>query len=92
MFLKSSRYYSQTPVDVTTKDRRHIRAINLRRLPSVTGTPVQVKGNDRLDIIAQQKYSNSTMFWHVADANTALWANDLVKKTDRVKIIEVPDN
>jgi hypothetical protein len=30
-------------------------------------------------VIAQRKYSDGTKFWHVADANTELEANDLTK-------------
>ena len=51
--------------------------------------PAMVQGNDRLDIIAQRTYGDSTMFWHVADSNTELFAPDLTAETGRV--IQVPD-
>jgi phage terminase Nu1 subunit (DNA packaging protein) len=91
MFLESSRYFKQKQVNVTTKDGRQITAVSLRRLPLVEGTPLIVKGNDKLDMIAQNQYDNPTMFWHIADANTELKANDLVKETDYIKTIKVPD-
>ncbi len=89
MFLESSRYYKQQVVDVVIKDGRTTKAVTLRRLPVVSGKPTVVKGNGRLDIIAQRQYKNSTMFWHIADANTELEANDLVKIIGR--IIAVPE-
>lgn len=92
MFLKSSRYFKQKKIDVILRDGRCVNIISLRRLPSVTGKPVEVRANDRLDIMSQQNYSNPTMFWHIADANGELWASNLVKKTNRIEFIEVPDN
>ncbi len=45
-------------------------------------------GNGALGIIAQRQYQNPTWFWHIADANTELEANDLVKEVGRV--IQIP--
>jgi hypothetical protein len=91
MFLETSRYYNQKVVDAITKDGRHIKVLTLRRLPSVEGKPVLIKGNDRLDIMAQHQYGNPTMFWHIADANTELQANNLfLEKGKRIRIIKVP--
>ncbi|MEW6417494.1 MAG: hypothetical protein AB1480_05155 [Nitrospirota bacterium] len=89
MFLESSRYYKLKTTDIKTKDGRTVKVVTLRRLPSVSGKPTGVKGNDRLDIMAQRRYNDPTMFWHIADANTELQANDLVKETGRV--INVPE-
>ncbi len=89
MFLKTSRYYEQNVVEVKTKKKSSIKAVTLRRLPFTSGTPVQVKGNDRLDIIAQYQYNEPTKFWHIADANKELQANDLVGQVGR--IINVPE-
>ncbi|MFQ5793435.1 MAG: hypothetical protein ACE5JP_00090 [Candidatus Bipolaricaulia bacterium] len=89
MFLESSRYFNQEVVNAITKDGRTVKAVTLRRLPVVSGAPTVVTGNDRLDIMAQRQYNNPTMFWHIADANTELQANDLVKETGRV--IKVPE-
>lgn len=89
MFLKTSRYYEQKVVEVKTKMKSSIKAVTLRRPPSTEGVTVQVKGNDRLDIIAQYQYDEPTKSWHIADANTELQANDLVGQTGRV--INVPE-
>jgi hypothetical protein len=89
MFLESSRYYKIKTIDTVTKDGRTVKAVTLRRLPYVSGNKTVVKGSDRLDIMAQRQYDNPTMFWRIADANTELQANDLVKETGRV--INVPE-
>ena len=54
------------------------RTRKLRKLAVVVGEPRSVVAGDRLDVIAQQSYADATQFWHVADANTALEARDLV--------------
>ena len=84
MFLDNSRYARTKQVDVRVKDGRTVKAVSLRRLPTVTGDPAIVMGNDRLDIMAQRRYKDPTMFWHIADANTELEANKLVEKPSRV--------
>ncbi len=89
MFLESSRYHKVAQTNVITKDRQTVKAIKLRRLPAVSDTNnIVVKQHDRLDIIAQHNFDNSTQFWRIADANTELQANDLVK--DPGHIIEIP--
>jgi hypothetical protein len=92
MFTDSSRYYKQKIVDAIADDGRIVKALTLRRLPPVTGKDTEVKGTDRLDIITQRQYGNPTMFWYVADANTELQANNLLKMTTSVKVIKVPEN
>ena len=79
MFNDSSRYAKQKTVEVRLENGRTANAVTLRRIPPTDGVITEVKGGDRLDVTALRKYKNSTMFWHVADANTELQANDLVK-------------
>ena len=94
MFLESSRYFKLKTVETGDEGGRTSSAVTLRRLPYVAGTPTLIKGNDRLDVIAQRKYSNPTMFWHVADANTELEANNLLTErpqAEEVITINVPE-
>lgn len=94
MFLESSRYVNVKTVVVETANGGKGEAVTLRRLPYVTGTPTTVRGNDRLDVMAQRQYSDPTRFWHIADANTELEAGDLVKERpwDReARVINVPE-
>jgi hypothetical protein len=92
MFLKTSRYYKQPVVETRVSaggvDKSTVKALTLRRLPLTVGSPDTVKGNHRLDIMAQRLYNDPTRFWHIADANSELEANRLVEETGR--IIEVP--
>lgn len=88
MFLETSRYFRQKVVDVITKDGRIVKVLTLRKLADVNGEPTVIKSNDRLDIIAQRQYQNPTMFWHIADANSELDANELVKQP--LRVIKVP--
>lgn len=90
MFLKKSRYYSQTVKSVKTDKGKEVKAIGVRRLPLTTGDDLEVKGNHRLDILSQEQYEDPTRFWHIADANTELEANQLVKKEGR--IINFPED
>ena len=90
MFLDSSRYFEQETVEISSKDGKKFQAITIRKLPAVPGKHHSIKGNDRLDIISQNNYNSGTKFWYIADSNTELEANNLVKTPGR--IINVPDN
>ena len=94
MFADNSRYLKVKTVEAETEDGRTVTAVMLRRLPSVAGTPTVVTGADRLDVMAQRNYGDGTKFWHIADANTELEANDLVKPRTYDKdarVIAVPE-
>jgi hypothetical protein len=94
MFLANSRYFELKTVEAKDAKGRTVTAVTLRRLPFAPGTETVVKGNDRLDVMAQRKYSDPTKFWHIADANTELEANDLLDQRDHLKearIIDVPE-
>ncbi len=89
MFLETSRYFRQKQVNIVTKKGQTVNAVKLRRLPKVNGEPTAIEENHRLDIIAQRQYQNPTWFWHIADANTELEANQLVQEVGR--IIQIPE-
>lgn len=94
MFLENSRYFNVKTVETQNESGRSFLAVMLRRLPYVAATPTVIKGNDRLDVIAQRKYGDPTKFWHVADANTELEANNLViqrPEDEEVITINVPE-
>lgn len=79
MFEGNSRYVKCPVVEVETAKGKKVNAVKLRRLPYVPGNLTEVKGTDRLDIMAHRRYKDGTKFWHLADANTELEANDLVE-------------
>jgi len=100
MFSSNSRYANQPVVEVETKDGKKVSAVSLRRLPFTGGNLTEVKGTDRLDITAQRKYKDETRFWHIADANTELEANNLTVNQpsenplakEEIRLILVPEN
>lgn len=79
MFDANSRYAQCPVVEVETIKGEKVNAVKLRHLPYAPGNLTEIKGTDRLDIMAHRKYADSTKFWHIADANTELAANDLVQ-------------
>jgi hypothetical protein len=89
MFLDNSRYARVAVVDVRCADGRAVKVVKLRRLPATLGTPTAVTDHDRLDVIAQRRYGEPTWFWHIADANSELEAQALVRQPTRV--IAVPE-
>jgi len=88
MFLKNSRYYGLPTVTAPDRSGHEVVAVKLRRLPAVQGDPLTVEGHDRLDVICDLQYGDATRYWHIADANTELEANELVRVAGRV--IAVP--
>lgn len=80
MFDANSRYIKCPVVEVETAKGKKVNAVKLRRLPFTPGDLTEVKGTDRLDIMAHRQYKDGTKFWHIADANTELEANDLVEQ------------
>ena len=88
MFLKNSRYYGLETVAALDRRGRAVTAIKRRTLSDTTGAAHRVQGHDKLDVIANKNYSDATRFWHIADANTELEANELTRVAGRV--INVP--
>lgn len=89
MFLKTSRYYGLDTVETTDKRGRSVKAIKRRMLPTTSGDAYTVQGTDKLDVMAQRNYADPTKFWRIADANTELEANELMRVAARV--INVPE-
>ena len=100
MFDANSRYAKIPIVEVETATGKKANAVKLRRLPYTPGNLTEVKGTDRLDIMAHRKSKDGTKFWHIADANTELEANALVKnerpenpvQTQETQFILVPES
>ena len=100
MFDANSRYAKIPIVEVETTFGKKANAVKLRRLPYTPGNLTEVKGTDRLDIMAHRRFTDGTKVWHIADANTELEANDLVANvrsenplaTEETKFILVPGN
>ncbi len=89
-FLPNSRYHGLPTVEAKSRDGRTVVAVTRRRLPEVTGESTVVKENDRLDLLADGRYNDATRFWHIADANTELEANELVAEAGTT--LEIPES
>ena len=88
MFAKNSRYYGLETVSVARSDGTEVQAVKLRRLPHTTGEDYRVSGGSQLDVISQQRFKDATRYWHIADANSHLQADELVAVSGRV--IQLP--
>ena len=80
MFDANSRYAKIPVVETESTSGKKVSVVKLRRIPFTPGNLTEVKGTDRLDIMAHRKYKDGTKFWHIADASTELEANKLVKQ------------
>jgi len=89
MFLKNSRYSGLPTVIAQDRDGREVVAVKLRRLPATDGDARTIQGHDRLDVMSDAQYGDATRYWHIADANTELEAEELTRTTGRV--ISVPN-
>lgn len=87
MFLEGSRYAKVPTDEARAADGRTVTAVRLRPLPPTSGEPHEVLERDRLDLLAQDRYSDGTRFWRIADANTALEARTLVDETGETVLI-----
>lgn len=88
MFTKNSRYKDLPTVVTTDASGREVTAVKLRRLPATAGEDLAVLESDQLDVIAERCYRDPTRYWHVADANSDLQAEDLLSPVGR--LIKVP--
>jgi hypothetical protein len=100
MFDANSRYIKCPVVEVEGARGEKVNAVKLRRLPYAPGNLAELKGTDRLDIMAHRKCKDGTKFWHIADANTEFEANDLVAQKrsenplakEETRFIPVPES
>lgn len=83
MFLKNSRYFDLPTVTAPDALGREVQAVKLRRLPVTQGEDTEVHDHDQLDVMSHRRYRDGTRYWHIADANSELEANELVRTTGR---------
>ena len=88
MFGKKSRYYGLETVSAKDITCRSVQAVKLRRLADTTGVETVIVDGDQLDFMAKNLYKDPARFWHIADANCDLEANELLETTG--KVIKVP--
>lgn len=83
MFDSTSRYAPLEKMYTTATNGDVLVYVSRRFLPISEGkTPlaqVTVKDSDRLDLIANQVYNDSLLYWQLADGNGAMNPFDLVQ-------------
>ena len=90
MFFNGSRYAKPEVLEhVDASGQTHpYKAIRL--IPNArTDTGHRVAAGERLDHIAQRYLHDPERFWRIADANLALWPDDLTAEPG--SILRVPD-
>lgn len=88
MFLKNSRYATTPTHTVATADGRPATLLVPRTLPATAGESTVVQPHDQLDAMADQRWRDPTLYWRIADANTALRAGELTAEPGTT--IQVP--
>jgi hypothetical protein len=98
VFLKTSRYANTPQVAVNLGDGSQVTAVQLRSVPMTPGDATAVTSNDRLDVMAERSYGDATRYWHIADANSALYSRWLFMQwliydgNAQPLVIQVPEN
>jgi hypothetical protein len=84
-FFKGSRYAQVGEVVATDEQGRPIRYKRIRYIadPPLQGTHVTTDG-DRLDRLAFKAYGDVHPWWLIADANVAMWPDDLLAEPGRL--------
>ena len=88
MLSSNSRYQKTATVTVNLPDGRIGPALKLRTLPATSGEDHAVSDNDQLDVMAFRQTEDGQRFWHIADANTEIEAQQLLRETGAT--IQVP--
>ncbi|HUR63779.1 MAG TPA: hypothetical protein VM241_04780 [Candidatus Thermoplasmatota archaeon] len=88
MFFRGSRYEHVPDATWTDPTGRTLRHKRIRFIP-----PAQVQGQhlvaqgDRLDRLSFRFYRDADRAWRIADANLALWPDDLIEPG---RVLDVP--
>lgn len=94
MFEHTSRYYPLETATYTTAGGLKIRYKKRRFLPLMDDLPllyqVQVRQDDRLDLIAARVLGDPEAFWRICDANRTLHPLDLTKTPGKMIHISAP--
>jgi hypothetical protein len=88
MFFKGSRYERAPEHE---GEDRHGRPVRYKRIREIPPTPArlghEVARGERLDHVAHRYYRDAERFWRIADANLAVWPDDLLEPGE---VIAVP--
>jgi hypothetical protein len=95
-FPPNSRYYGMALQTFTFGDGRTVSYLQRRLVPDPSQFAgigqVQIKQNDRLDLIASNFLGDPILFWRIADANGAIRPEDLVEIVGSILRITLPQS
>ena len=92
MFFQGSRYANVGEHDITDGKGRVIRYKKIRFIPEARARFSHVLSDgERLDHIAYRFYQDPETFWHICDANLALWPEDLISEAGRTLLVPPPE-
>ena len=81
MFFKGSRYAKVETLEITDPDGRTIKYKATRIIPKTEARQAhKVQRGERLDHIAHRYFRDPERFWRIADANTGMWPEDLMRE------------
>jgi nucleoid-associated protein YgaU len=93
MFFKGSRYAKVGEHEWTDDSGRTYRYKKIRFIPDTAGRRRHIVAQgERLDHIAHRYYRDPERFWRIADANAALWPDDLVATTASTILIPASES
>jgi hypothetical protein len=93
MFFKGSRYAAVPDNQIVGPKGAPVRYKTTRFIgPSTPLTTYIVSRGDRLDLLANTFYRDPEQFWQIADANVALWPDDLLAVPGRQIIIPTSED
>ena len=88
MFFKGSRYAKTGDLTWTSPDGREVRYKKIRFIPAANATTGHiVHRGERLDHISNRYYRDPERFWRIADANVAMWPDELIEEAGRTILI-----
>lgn len=94
MLPPTSRYASVGTTTLTSADGTTVVYLRRRFVPqpdSLTQTSTHtVTTGDRLDLIANAEIGDPSQWWQVADANRAMWPEDLTATAGAVLRVTLP--
>ncbi len=92
MFFKGSRYAKVETLEITDKGGRTIKYKATRLIPETEPRQAhKVQQGERLDHISYRCFRDPERFWRIADANTAMWSDDLVGEPGKRILIPAPE-
>jgi len=94
-FPPTSRYFNLPVAEYTTRDGKRVAYLTRRFLPQPERFALlferAVSQGERLDLIAASELGDPEQFWRIADANNAMYPDDLTAEPGSKIKITLPE-